>query len=127
MAYDSKLIVGQKAPSTNSDCGLRYVSVVATFDLKAMGPESSYYRMVVSKWTNPEPQELYYFYEGDERIDSDCYDAFLLELDLGEAITALSRDDDGYRRIPPVLGMLKAFANTEGQWDDELVLLHYGH
>lgn len=133
MGYESKIIIGERAYrkdySGDTD-GHYYVSVIAVFNLSVMGG-TMWNRL---KDNVPLQENRYFFYDsdGETPILLDRYDTPLQEYNINDLLLALNidYDEDGYRRLPPFIGMLDMFRTQleQGTWDKErFVVLHYGY
>ena len=139
MGYDSRLYVVKKYKRFDEKGEL----------IDAMMKEGKVFAQVISEYEMcvfPPINRL--FHPGDGSRNTDCYiygkdgdtplfkDKYgdpLKEASLADVIACLenlSDKDKTYRRVPPLLGMLRGFHETESEWDDDgdgLVVLHYGH
>ena len=126
MGYESKLYVVTKHSSALKG-EKPWGQVVATFDLCKFPPVADYMRKC-------SPTDCYILAEdGNTVITEDRYDKPLTESELSPIIEILeeaSKDTSfgghPYRRIKPILAMLKAFEENNGQWGN-LRVLHFGH
>lgn len=128
MGYESKLYIVNRhdfRPSYDHVWG----EIVATFDLSKMGYSNHEFYDAFTKEID------YEFYlptcddNGNEVMDfvnTDCYGTHMKSADLKTVIRALEicEERDHYRRLPPLIAMLKAF--DESEWD-ELQVVHYGY
>ena len=125
MGYDSKLFIME----TNLFHKLNeknYASFIASYDLGVFPSISSYMRNC--------PKAEYYFYmdDGNTPVYKDLYDQELTQCSIEEIISILENEKLGnnwnYRRIDPLLVMLKTLKNQEkeGRWR-KLIVLHFGH
>ena len=124
MGYESKLYVVEKSMyDFSSDNGMKYCEVIAMFDLCKFYPLSRH----IKKY--PATECYFYADDGDTRVLEDKYGDPLREIPIEDVITILEEDlinGSDYRRISPLLVMLKDFQNHSDRWN-ELVVLHYGY
>lgn len=146
MGYESTLIVAE-VTGVNYPCRdgkpRSMLSVVATFDLSKMGyntpfanlleaspddPTVYWYPQLASGPVNPDSPPAEQYHLGDCEQVTDPYGKPPKRLDPELTMLALEAADDGYRRIPPALAMLRAFAEQteDGRWP-RLALFHIGH
>ena len=123
MGYESKLYVVEKSNTIFPDEEKRYCFVIAMFDLCKFYP--------LSKMLSQYPDTDCYFYadDGDTQVLEDRYGSPLREIPIEDVIEILECDlDNGstYRRIYPLLSMLKDFQSHRDRWG-ELAVLHYGY
>lgn len=122
MGYDSKIYVVSKstAPLYNGQ-GKNFAQIIATYDICVFPP---FQRMFT------QPTDCYiYADDGNTQILTDKYGQPLTEARIDEVVSCLenlSNEDKAYRRVPPLLAMLKAFRDDEKVWES-LAVLHYGH
>lgn len=123
MGYESKLYIVYKG--TIESEGKRYAHKIAEYDLCTCYPLSDILRH------RPATDCYIYADDGDTMILEDRYGYPLTETTVSDVIRILERDiarGETYRRIEPLLAMLKVFEQQEkdGRWND-LVVLHYGY
>ena len=123
MGYESKLYVVEKSNIKFPSEEKRYCMVIAMFDLCKFYP--------LSMLLNQYPDTDCYFYadDGDTQVLEDKYGSPLKEIPIDDVVEILECDlDNGseYRRIYPLLAMLKDLQNNNHRWG-ELVILHYGY
>lgn len=120
MGYESKIIIGLK--SELKDKEFNFVTVISTFDLCKIDFREFKDLLKTS------PASKCYCYLGDRKITEDMYGKELQEFDLQRLIDALEAIEkkEHYRRIPPLLGMLKGFQSTKEDYKD-LIILHFGY
>lgn len=146
MGYESNIIVAEVFTPYRDD-GRSSFRPIATFDLSKMGypnfsrllaaaeqagpPRKLYwYPQLASGPANPDAPEADQRHFGDCELETDPYGKPPTELNLRELIEALEADDDGYRRIAPVVAALKVYADQldAGFWRPErFTVLHLGH
>lgn len=125
MGYESRIYVidvHREKKKGHKDYGkVRYAEKIVTFNLSCMGYTNGWKNL----FNKPIDYKIYAD-NGDETFDTDRYGERLKSADLGEVIHWLETrgNDQHYRRIAPVLGMLKGFDISE--WD-ELQIVHYGY
>jgi len=119
MGYESKLYVVEKANRyMNED--MRYCQVIAMFDLCKFYPLScniSHY---------PKTECYFYADDGNTKVLEDKYGEPLKEIPIEDVIDILEENlynGSDYRRIYPILSMLKEFERKKNQWG-ELAVLH---
>lgn len=98
-----------------------YGQIVAMIDMCKMGYDNGW-RELFTK----EIDYQIYAENGNESTNKDCYGEHIKSGDINAIIAWLENQikKDNYRRLKPLLYLLKAF-NPE-EWDD-LQVLHYGH
>lgn len=122
MGYESRFYVVDKIKIAELEKkGKHYSDEIAKFDMGKMG-YNSYTLKLVQEATET---ECYVFADdGNTRIFEDNYGEPLKELDVKPLIKALKKDDDGDRRIKPLIAFLETL--NPKQWE-ELKVLHYGY
>jgi len=124
MGYESKVYIVTKSGSGWLDGGKRYGNIVGTFDLCKMAHDSAYHALM----NKSKPTDCcIYETDGNTKIVEDRYGAPLKEMSLPDLIEALQKDNDGYRRIPPLIAMVSAIVNDPGWGMDDVVALHFGY
>ena len=121
MGYESKFYIIQKSNLPNSgDNGKKWGNVIASFDMCKIG---------ASSWLSKYPETEHYFYadDGNTEVIEDDYGEPLREIPINDLINILENDSElvHYRRFKPFLALLKGF--DQNQFDNNLVVLHYGH
>ena len=127
MGYESTIYLVEKHIDFKNDNGKSWAQVVAMYDLCSMGYHSEFNKLFASKDVIESRDSNCFIYIGNKEVSEDCYGSPLTEATIDETIVALETDfdpNDSYRRIPPLLGMLKAI--DQSLWKN-LVVLHYGH
>lgn len=124
MGYESKLYIVKKSRYADAD-GRRYAQVIAMFDV------CKYYSLSDVLRNKPVTDCYIYADDGNTEITKDEYGKPLTESDLQTVIYIIEKDiaeGENYRRIFPLLSMLKAFEEQKnnGIWDN-IVVLHYGY
>lgn len=125
MGYDSKLFIAEKS-SFHVAGEKDYASFIASYDLAVFPPISSFMRNC------PKADCYIYMDDGNTQILKDRYGAELTQASIPDVIKVLEEAKNGkdgsYRRIDPILSMLKTLQRQqeEGYWRD-LVVLHFGH
>lgn len=124
MGYESKLYIVEKGHIKDDD-GRVYAQVVAMFDMC-----KCYF---LSDILTKEPKTDCYFYadDGNTKILEDKYGDALTETSVDTVINILEEAieiGEEYRRIFPLLSMLKTFKEQESnhEWNN-LSVLHYGY
>ena len=139
MGYDSRLHIVQKYPrytdkgELNESLivdGMIFAQIIATYEVCNFPP----IRNLFHSGDSSHNAECYiYAGDGNTPLLKDCYGDPLKEATLAEVIACLenlNEKDKTYRRVSPLLGMLRGFHETEREWDEDgdgLVVLHYGH
>lgn len=125
MGYDSKLFIAEKG-SWHTPGEKDYASFIASYDLAVFPSISSFMR------NSPKADCYVYMDDGNTRILEDKYGDELTQASVPDVIKVLEEAKNGkdgnYRRIDPILSMLKTLQKQkeEGYWR-ELVVLHFGH
>lgn len=124
MGYESKLYIVEKSHLRDDD-GMVYAQVIATFDMCKCYFLSDV--LVKGSKTNC------YFYadDGNTKVLEDKYGDELTEASVDDVIEVLEKAveiGEDYRRIFPLLSMLKTFSEQQknNKWGN-LVVLHYGY
>lgn len=120
MGYESRLfIVNTSKVSYDADAP-KQAETIAVYDCCVMSP------VFVKRFDKPVDFALY----GCEsnRITEDKYGEPLKYATLDETIACLERyaSEQHYRRVAPILGLLKTFKENEKEWDN-IVVVHYGY
>lgn len=78
---------------------------------------------------NYQPTTCYiYADDGNTEILEDSYGSPLIEIPIKDMVEYLEKNDDDYRRVNPLLALLKVFnEDNETKWDNKLVILRYGY
>ena len=120
MGYESKIFIVYDTPLMKEE-NKNFAFVVAMFNLSKMNYDGPFHKLLEkSKRSNC------YIYIGDKKIEEDKYGEDLIEIDLDKLIDVLSKEDKEYRRIEPLLMLLKQFKKDIEKWPD-LKILHYGY
>jgi len=118
MGYDSRIyIVDKKDKMVKEE--KRYAEVVAVFNMCKFNAFGGIFKT--------ETDCYIYADDGNTQIMEDRYGETLKETSISEVIAYLEEYQECqeyYRRVAPLLGLLKSFNLTE--WKD-LVVLHYGY
>ena len=123
MGYESRIYVVNvsrlKAPKTKEE--YTFCNVIAEMNMSCM--VGSFHRLF------DKPIDFKVFIcdsRGEIETDKDCYGDKIKYGDINAVITWLEKatTTDNYRRLKPLLGLLKGFDPNE--WD-ELKVLHYGY
>ena len=130
MAYESKLFIALKnteAPSMVEN-GLFYAQIIAEYKMCDFPAIRDFFH----DGTNEKNATCYvYFYSNN--VFTDNYGDPLKESSISDVVAFLEKlrgENKKYRRVAPLLAMLRAFKASEaaGEWSDgELVVLHYGY
>lgn len=118
MGYESRVYVVDKSDTLQHN-NMKWAEVVSTFNMSKFGD----FRNVFAKETDC------YFYEdgADGEVLTDKYGARITEASVKDVINYLEdykNNKEHYRRVQPLLSMLKGFNTNE--WRN-LVVLHYGY
>lgn len=123
MGYDSRVYVVSR--QENKERG--YGQIVAMFDCAVMGYGSG--------WTDLFKEVVkydVYIENGDMPTREDMYGDLLKEASIESVINwldgeikRLERNGDYYRRLPPLLALLKGFNIDD--WKNGLYVVHYGY
>lgn len=121
MGYESTIYIVRK---TDLKYGLkRYAEVVAMFEL-------SCYPSIANMMRNKKETDCFiYADDGNTEITEDRYGKALTEATPQDVIAVLEKavaSGEEYRRIFPLLSMLKSFEEHKEQWKD-VAVLHFGH
>jgi len=118
MGYESKLYVVNKRGSLPGE-SKQYAEVITFFNMCKFGAFNDIF--------TKEADCYIYADDGNTEITEDRYGNALKETSLENVIEYLEEyktTQDHYRRVEPLLGLLKSFDISE--WDN-LVVLHYGY
>ena len=117
MGYECKAYV----VDVNHVGSLSWASVVATFDLCAIGYE--HLNSYLDLFKKDVDYDLYLNYE---KVTEDCYGKPLKSAKVGDIVAWLEEvmKEDNYRRFRPYLGLLKGFDSSE--WEN-LEVIHFGY
>lgn len=130
MGYESRIYIvdksithktreGKTFPPITNNSGKRYAEVIASVDMCKMGDFSDIFKV--------ETDCYIYGNDGNTEIEKDCYGDPLKEAPLPDVIAYLekyARSREYYRRINPLLSLLKGFNPSD--WN-ALTVLHYGY
>lgn len=83
---------------------------------------------VGEKFFNKPLESKMYVEDGNTLIEEDCYGEKLTTADFPTVIAWLEKEvkKDDYRRLKPLLSLLKGFDLSQWQ-DGELQIVHYGY
>jgi len=118
MGYDSRIYIVDKKDKMGKE-EKRYAEVVAVFNMCKFDAFGGIFKT--------ETDCYIYADDGNTQIMTDCYGEPLKESSVSDVITYLEEcqvEREHYRRVAPLLGLLKSFNLAE--WKD-LVVLHYGY
>lgn len=120
MGYESRIYV-MNVHKGYSICGKPYAERIAVFDLCCMGSERRWEKL----FQTPVDYDIYAT-DGNTVLSEDNYGDSLMSASLADVISCLEELEtkEHYRRIPPLLNMLKGFDPAE--WD-QLQCVHYGY
>lgn len=123
MGYESRIYIVEKSTVYERDPQKRFATIVAMFDM------CKYHRFSDFMRSKPATDCYIYADDGNTKIIEDEYGESLKEASVSDVITVLEKcvkDGEDYRRIFPLLAMLKSFEEHRKQWCD-IVVLHFGH
>lgn len=123
MGYESRIYIVGKGRTYDTELGKRWAEKIAEFNM------CKYPRLADLMRSKPTTDCYIYADDGDTQIIEDCYGYPLTEASCSDVISVLEKDIENgvdYRRIFPLLAMLKAFEEHKEQWG-EITVLHYGH
>ncbi len=122
MGYESRIIVMNRSELTRPNGGnwvytenWVYAEKIAEMNMCCMGSD---FKKLFEKPID------YTIYVNDEKTDEDCYGEHIKYATIDRIVEWLENYNEDYRRIAPLLGLLKGF--DESEWD-ELQVLHYGY
>ena len=133
MGYESKIYITNVRRHKQEDGKVwTYAEIIAEFELRKMGHSVANSIDFCELFTNPIDYMIYVpgVNENNNECmvakDTDGYGEHIKSGDINRIITWLEREaeQDNYRRLKPLIGMLKGFNADE--WDD-LQVIHYGH
>lgn len=119
MGCESRIYVVEKSRLAPDEDGKRWAEVVAVFNASKFPGLPEVFKR--------ETDCFLYADDGDTRIIEDRYGDELTEAPISDVIKFLENEvqrGENYRRIKPLLALLKGFDME--QWDN-LVCLHYGY
>ena len=123
MGYETRLYIVEKTDySCFPEYNKKYANLIAMFDL------SKFYALSDILRRKPKT-DCYCYSDNDNAILTDCYGEELTETSPEEVVTILEKildTGEEYRRIYPVLSMLKTIVEHRNQWGD-IRVLHYGY
>jgi hypothetical protein len=123
MGYETRLYIVEKMNCTCfPEYNKKYARLIAMFDL------SKFYALSDILRYKPKT-DCYCYSDNGEAILEDCYREELTESNPEEIISILEKildTGEEYRRIYPVLAMLKTMVEHRNQWS-EIAVLHYGY
>lgn len=118
MAYESKVYIVEKSDLLNDE-GKKYAHVIAIFDLCKFEGFCDIFKTVTDCY--------FYADDGNTEVVEDKYGDPLVEATIEDVVKYLENyieKEHYYRRVAPVLGLLKAFKKDD--WNN-LFVLHFGH
>ena len=120
MGYESRLFIANASKVSYDTDAPKQAETIAVYDCCVMSP------VFVKRFDKPVDFTLYGCESG--RITEDKYGKPLMYATLDETIACLERyaSEQHYRRVAPILGLLKAFKENEKEWDN-IVVVHYGY
>lgn len=123
MAYESRIYVVSKGLTIDKELGKRWGEKIAMFNMCQCKSLANLMR------SKPATDCYIYAEDGDTHIIEDCYGKPLTEASCSDVISVLEKEvenGENYRRIFPLLAMLKSFEEHKDQWG-EIAVLHYGY
>ena len=119
MGYESRIYIVNKTNLVFD--GMVYAEKIAEFNLCKMNYKGSFH----SSLDKMRETGCYIFSDdGNTKITEDCYGDKLKEIGLRPFIKIMEKEDKGYRRIQPLINLLKSFDNES--WKN-IYILHYGY
>lgn len=126
MGYESRLFIVEKSDYKNFESGI----VIAEYDLCKMGyANDEFFRAFTREigytiflpTCDSDGNEIMDF------LDEDRYGEHMKAASIPVLLSALEAVEarSHYRRLPPLIAMLKAFDASE--WDGELEVVHFGY
>jgi len=118
MGYESKLYIVNKRGSLTSETK-QWAEVIAVFNMCKFGAFNEIFKK--------ETDCYFYADDGNTEVIKDKYGSALTEASIEQVIEYLENyraNQPHYRRVDPLLGLLKSFNPSD--WQD-LVVLHYGY
>lgn len=122
MAYESRIYLVDVHHMGEAKSGrVFFAETIAVFNLSSMGYGNGWSGL----FTTPVDFGIY-AENGNDKFCEDRYGDHLKSADFDKVIAWLESAEkrDHYRRIPPLLGILKGFDRRE--WED-LQIVHYGY
>jgi len=119
MGYESRLYVVNKRGYVSGETNKQWAEVIAVFNMCKFGAFNDIFLK--------ETDCYLYADDGNTEITKDRYGDSLKEASIEDVIAYLENyvvTKEHYRRVEPILRLLKGFDSSE--WDD-LVVLHYGY
>lgn len=123
MGYESRIYIVRKTSIYDEELTKRWAEKIAVFDM------CKYPRLADLMRSKPVTDCYIHAYDSEKDIVEDCYGEQLTEASVSDVISVLEKDvanGENYRRIFPLLAMLKSFEEHKEQWG-EITVLHYGH
>lgn len=131
MGYESRIIVARKCTCKMKNEAGEVYDDFFTVKLADMWL-SRMPRDFVSIFTNPVTWKIYgdgfeINSESEYDMTEDCYGAICQYADVQTVVDYLEKAEaeEHYRRFTPAIAMLKAYAAED--WDDPLIVIHYGY
>ena len=127
MGYESRIFVVSKSEMPNPLVGEGSVwaELIAMYNMSCV--DWSLYDAIIA---NGKPTNCYFYNGFETDVREDKYGKPLTEIPLHtfvESLEEITAKSD-YRRYLPLLSMLKTFdERNESEWNNELVILHYGY
>lgn len=119
MGYESRVYVVEKKNHSYTSNEKKYAEVIAVFNMCKFNAFDGLFKT--------ETDCYIYADDGNTEILKDRYGKPLTEASITDVITYLEKcqaEQEHYRRVAPLLALLKGFDITE--WDN-IVVLHYGY
>jgi len=117
MGYKSRIYIVEKKNKLETE-EKRYAEVIAVFNMRKFNAFDGIFKTET---------DCYIYADDGNTIITDCYGSTLKESTISDVIKYLEEyqtEQEHYRRVSPLLGLLKSFDPNE--WD-ELTVLHYGY
>ena len=128
MGYESTLIIGiERGFSTkHNKKEYDFVDPIAVLDIGVCNDLSCNFGLFRKASDN----DRYYTEICRKNVFEDCYGEDMKISDIETIYNWLNSDenkDSGYRRYMMLNATLKSFIDNQNLWDEELIVLHYGH
>jgi len=124
MGYDSRLYLIRKTDSVENE-EFKYAEKMVIYEMCVFPPFQ-----ILFNESCPKTEYAIYEDDGETLITEDKYGKPLRERKLIDVINCLERqievNNDSYKRIKPLLALLKEYNAVQDGWY-KLAVLHYGH
>ena len=128
MGYESTLIIGIERgfSAKHNKKEYTFVDPVAVLDISCCHDLSG----DADVFRKASDNDRYYTEIFHKNVFEDCYGEDMKISDIETIYNWLNSDknqDPGYRRFMMLNATLKSFIDNQNLWDEELIVLHYGH